>query len=92
MHNIEIDEDLHKILNKLYKKDRSRYEATIKKIEEVTNSDNIDHYKNLKHNLKDYKRAHIGSFVIIFRFNKTEDKIYFVYYDHHDNVYEWRPK
>ncbi len=92
MYKFKIEDELEKILLKIKKKDNFQYNKIRNKIKDVANSDNIDHYKNLKHDLKDYKRVHVGNFVILFRFDKIEDKIYFVYYDHHDNVYSWRPK
>jgi len=92
MYKFKIEDELAKILTKLKKKDNPQYNKIRNKIKEVVNSNNIDHYKNLRNDLKDYKRAHIGSFVILFRFDRLEDKIYFVYYNHHDNVYKWKTK
>jgi len=82
----EIHPDLDKILSKLSKKDKVQFEAILKKINEVINSENIEHYKNLKKPLQKYKRVHVySSFVLLFRID--EDKIIFRYYDHHDNIY-----
>jgi len=78
---------LQKILNKISKKDRLLYEQVLKKIEEVITSPDIEHYKNLRYDLKDKKRVHIGSFVLIFEYRKNENKIIFVGFDHHDNIY-----
>jgi len=83
-------EELKKTLKKLYVKDKRRYEATIKKIEEVISRDSetIDFYKNLKHHLKEYKRTHIDkSFVLIFKVFKKENFILFDRMEHHDNIY-----
>ena len=77
-----------KILKKLFKKDKKLYEQVIKKIEEIINNYNIEHYKNLKHDLKDYKRAHIGHFVLVFRFDKKKDLISFIDFEHHDKIYK----
>ena len=76
-----------KILNKLSKKDRQLYEQVLKKVEEVINSFDAEHYKNLRYDMKDRKRAHIGHFVLVFKFIKQENKIIFVDFDHHDNIY-----
>ena len=76
-----------KILNKLSKKDRQLYEQVLKKVEEVINSFDVEHYKNLRYDMKDRKRAHIGHFVLVFKFIKQENKIIFVDFDHHDNIY-----
>lgn len=88
MYEYEIKPFLQKILNKLSKKNKQLYEQVLKKIEEVINSYNVDAYKNLKHHLKDFKRIHIGHFVLIFKFDKSINKIFFENFDHHDNIYK----
>ena len=87
--NYEIHPDLDKILSKLSKKDKSQYEQILKKVDEVINSKEIDHYKNLRSPLQKYKRVHIGHFVLLFGIKG--DIILFRYYDHHDNIYKWIP-
>ena len=43
----------------------------VKKIIEILSSKNINHYKNLRNDLKDFKRVHINSsFVILFKLDK----------------------
>lgn len=90
MYHYEILPNLQQILNKLFKKDKSLYEQVIKKIEEIINSFDVEHYKNLRYDLKDRKRAHIGGFVLVFHFDKKENKITFMDFDHHDNIYQTR--
>ena len=68
MYNYEISEKLQKIMLKLSKKDKSLYEQLLKKIDEIINSYDMEHYKNLRYNIKDSKRIHIGHFVLIFQF------------------------
>jgi mRNA-degrading endonuclease RelE of RelBE toxin-antitoxin system len=58
------------------------------KIEEIVNSNDIEHYKNLQYDLKASKRVHIGHFVLIFRFSKNENLVIFEDFDHHDKIYE----
>lgn len=87
MYSYEIQKSLQKILKKLSKKDKDSYEKVLKKIEEILQSSNVEHYKNLQYNLSDRKRVHIGHFVLVFTFNKTENKIVFIDYDPHDNIY-----
>jgi YafQ family addiction module toxin component len=82
---LEISEKLQKILKKLLKKDRKRYEIVLNKIDEIINSD-AERYKNLSHDMKDFKRVHIDShFVLVFKvegnFIKFEDL------KHHDHIY-----
>ncbi|MCK5030276.1 MAG: type II toxin-antitoxin system RelE/ParE family toxin [Thermoplasmatales archaeon] len=88
MYKFDVSENLEKILNKLSKKDKDLYNQILKKIDEVINSKDIDHYKNLRYNMKDSKRAHIGHFVLIFQYKKEEDIILFDDFDHHDNIYK----
>jgi len=88
VYNFDVSENLEKMLNKLSKKDKDLYNQILKKIDEVINSKNIDHYKNLQHNMKNSKRAHIGHFVLIFQYKKEENLILFDDFDHHDNIYK----
>ena len=85
MREYEISDYLKKILKKLNKKDKKQYLQIINKIEEVINSSDSNHYKNLRNVMKEYKRVHIGHFVLIFRV--VGEKIYFEDYDHHDKIY-----
>ena len=87
MYNYEIKPYLKRILDKLSKKDKSLYEQVLGKIEEIINSENVEHYKNLRHDLKEFKRVHIGHFILVFNFNKKENIIYFEDFDHHDKIY-----
>jgi mRNA-degrading endonuclease RelE of RelBE toxin-antitoxin system len=87
MYNYEIIPYLQKVPNKLFKKDKQTYEQVLTKIEEIITCQNIEHYKNLKYILKDRKRIHVGSFVLVFKFIKEENKIVFMDFDHHDKVY-----
>jgi len=88
MYDYETKPPLQKILKKLSKKDKILYEQILKKINEIIYSYNIESYKNLKYNLKDFKRVHIGHFVLIFKVDKTKNKISFEDFDHHDNIYK----
>ena len=88
MYNFDVSENLEKILNKLSKKDKDLYNQILKKIDEVIHSEDVEHYKNLRYNMKDSKRVHIGHFVLIFQYKKEEDIILFDDFDHHDNIYK----
>ncbi|MEK6836077.1 MAG: addiction module toxin RelE [Nanoarchaeota archaeon] len=82
--------NLQRILNKLFKKDKTRYEQVMNKIEEIINSSDVEHYKNLRYDLSDKKRVQIGHFVLVFSFIKSEKKIKFLDFDHHDVIYKKR--
>ena len=77
-----------KTLKKLFKKDKIMYERIIRKIQGIINSDDVEHYKNLKHDLKDFKRVQIGEKVLVFKFDKKNKTIIFEDFDHHDNIYK----
>ena len=79
------------IIQKLRKKSPRRTEIIYKKVKQIINSDEItiEHYKNLKHGLKDQKRVHIDkSFVLTFKYFKEKKYILFQDFDHHDNIYK----
>jgi len=89
MREFEIEEKLHKILKKLFKKDRLKYEIIWKKINEILTIPDVEHYKNLRAPLQDFKRVHIDkSFVLIFKYDKSIDEVRFYDFDHHDKIYK----
>ena len=87
-HQFEYSEKLQKILDKLSKKNGEIYNQVLKKIQEIINSENVEHYKNLRHDLKEFKRVHIGHFVLMFKLDKNKNLISFEDFDHHDNIYK----
>lgn len=87
----DFSDELEETLSRLSKKDRQKYEAILKKIEEIASRDEntIDFYKNLSHEMKEYKRVHIAkSFVLLFKVFKKEKFILFDRLDHQDNAYK----
>ena len=88
MKEYEIKQNLKKIMEKLYRKDRKTRERIIKEINKIINSNEINHYKNLRYNLSDFKRVQIGEKVLVFTHNKMNDKIIFEDFDHHDKIYK----
>jgi len=88
MYNFDVSEHLQKILNKLSKKDKDLYNQIMKKIDEIIHSENVERYKNLRYNMKDSKRVHIGHFVLVFQYKKEENLILFDDFDHHNNIYK----
>ena len=88
MHDFNIEKELHKILQKLFKKDKKRYEIVWKKINQIVNDFDIEHYKNLRAPLNEFKRVPIdSSFVLVFKYDKLKDKVSFYYLEHHDKIY-----
>ena len=88
MYSYEYSGRLEKILKKLSKKNKQLYEQILKKVKEIINSSNIEHYKNLKYDMKDYKEVHIGHFVLVFGFDKNDNKVLFDDFDHHDKIFK----
>ena len=88
MREFEIKPELDKKLVKSSKKDKRAYEVVMEKIDEVVNSYDVEPYKNLRHNMKDSKRVHIGHFVLVFSYDKKKDFLSFLDYDHHDSIYK----
>ena len=87
MYEIKISDRLRKILKKVFKKDRNRYEIVIKKIDEILG--NPYAYKPLSHPLEGYRRVHIDShFVLIFKIDEKVKTVVFTDLDHHDNIYK----
>ena len=77
-----------RILAKLQKKDKQLYENLLNKMNEVLNSSDIEHYKNLRYDMKEFKRVQVGHFVLVFRYDRQNDMIYFADFDHHDKIYK----
>ena len=85
MYKVLFSEELNKKLEKLKKREKVRFEATTKKISEI--QQNPEHYKPLRHDLKNLRRAHIDkSFVLVFRIEDSTIK--FLDLDHHDKIYK----
>ena len=78
---------IEEVLQKLKRKDPALFRTVQKKINQIASLDkaSIQHFKNLRGNLKDYKRVHVGSFVLMFKV--VEDTIIFARFMHHDDAY-----
>lgn len=88
MYLFDVSEHLEKKLLKLSRKDKELYNKILKKIEEVIYSEDVQHYKNLRYNMKNSKRVHLGHFVLIFQYREEENLILFDDFDHHDKIYK----
>lgn len=74
-------------LDKLFFKDKILAIAVRKKIVQIISLDEvaIQHFKNLRHGLSDYKRVQIGSFILMFKIEGNT--IIFDRFRHHDEAY-----
>ena len=88
MREFLVEDQLRKTLAKLFKRDKVTYEAIMAKMNEIVSCLDVSHYKNLRSPMQEFKRVHIrGSFVLIFKYNFSDDKIIFYDFDHHDTIY-----
>ena len=60
----------------------------LNKIDEILSCSNLDHYKNLRGNLKKYKRVHVNNSYVILFYDNLNDIVFFEDYAHHDIVYK----
>lgn len=86
MREYVISRSLAKTFEKLSKKDPVTLERIFLKIEEIVSGD-IVHYKNLRYSMKECRRVHIGSYVLVFSYDPAEDLVMFLAFEHHDEVY-----
>jgi YafQ family addiction module toxin component len=83
------EEKLKKKLSILSRKDPKRYLILMKKVEEIITCNNVDRYKSLRKPLQNFKRVHIDAhFVLVFKYEKNKDVVFFYDFDHHDNIYK----
>lgn len=86
-YSLEISEELHKIFEKLSKKDKIAFEAIDKKVNEILQ--NPYHYKPLNAPMQNKRRVHIASsFVLIFIIEEEIKKVKLLEFEHHDNAYK----
>lgn len=79
-------EEIIKKLLRIKRKNGSFYISVRKKMDWIIENP-LHKFKNLKHNLKGYKRIHLGHFVLIFIINHENQEIFFEDFDHHDKAY-----
>ncbi|MBI2105847.1 hypothetical protein HYT56_03355 [Candidatus Woesearchaeota archaeon] len=90
MFDFDLSDELKIKIRKLLKKDKEKVKIINEKVKEIVNNDinSIERYKNLRRELKDFKRVHIDKhFVLIFKVDKENNFILFEDFDHHDKIY-----
>jgi len=91
MYTLKLKQEADKIFLKLSKKNPKQLRIIAKKIDEIR--ENPHGYKFLKPPLGGFNRVHIDKhFVLIFKIDHEQEFVEVYYYDHHDSVYDWRPK
>lgn len=89
--SFSLSDELKETIEKLAKKNKKTVDIVNKKIKEIISNDEItiEHYKNMRYELSDYKRVHIEkSFVLMFKVFKKEKFILFDKLKHHDDTYK----
>lgn len=76
--------EFKKILEKMAKKDKPGLKRIENKVYKIVSNPLIG--KPLRNVMKNYRRVHIGSFVLVYKIESEE--ITFIDYDHHDRVYK----
>ena len=81
---IVYSERLEEILARLKKKNQPVFQQTLRQIDKILREPAIG--KPLRYTLKNRRRVHVGSFVLIYEFRNGE--LRFLDFDHHDNIYK----
>ncbi len=89
-------EDAHKSITKVvysreferalirYKRDKNFFERLTQQMEKILREPNVG--KPLRYTLKNRRRMHVGSFVLVYEFHNSE--LRFLDFDHHDKIYK----
>lgn len=86
-----LSDSLRKVLEKLASRNKPLAIAVNKKIKQICSCDDelVNHYKNLRNELSDFKRAHVErSFVLLFKVDFVKKRVLFVKLGHHNKVYK----
>ncbi|MEI8363973.1 MAG: addiction module toxin RelE [archaeon] len=87
----DLSDNLKDKIKKLSKKDPLLIDILYKKINEIISQtpETIEHYKNLRNELSNRMRVHIGkSHVLTFVYYKQDNFILFWDFAHHDEIYK----
>jgi len=76
--------EFERILVKLAKREKELFEQLQGQIEKIIKDPTIG--KPLRYSLKNRRRVHLGSFVLVYEFHESE--LRFLDFDHHDKIYK----
>ncbi len=86
IYELEVEEYVKRIFEKLKKKDPCQAEIVKRKIKKIL--ENPHQFKPLKGNMSGMRRVHIGkSFVLVYKIIESEKVVRILDYEHHDRVY-----
>lgn len=77
-------DEFERALRKWKKRDHYLFEQLVNKMERIINDPTVG--KPLRYTLKNRRRIHINSFVLVYEFHN--DEVRFIDFDHHDRVYK----
>ncbi len=91
MYSLDIKPEADKTFKKLVKKNPKQLRIIGNKIAEIRQNPHHS-YKPLRKPLQNLRRVHIDKhFVLIFSIDHQQKTATIYCFDHHDNVYKWRP-
>ncbi|MFC1698315.1 type II toxin-antitoxin system RelE/ParE family toxin [Nanoarchaeota archaeon] len=91
MYDLYVKPEADKIFEKLAKKNQKQLFIIHKKILEIRQNPNHK-YKFLRKPIQSFNRIHVDKhFVLIFKIDHDRKFVDIYYFNHHDNVYDWRP-
>ena len=85
MYSISVKEHVEKIFRRLEKRDKKQLKILGKKLQQI--AENPQHFKPLRAPMQNKRRAHIGSFILIYSINEKNTTIIVEDYTHHDEAY-----
>ena len=85
IYDLEVSEKLDRVFAKLAKKDRKQLEQINKKVLEIRKRPYLE--KPLRKPLQGRRRAHVGSFVLLYSIDENRGVVRLLEYEHHDRVY-----
>jgi len=85
MYKIKVRKEAERVLKKLAKKDKISSIYISKKIKEI--QENLYQFKPLKKPLQNYRRVHIGNYVLVYLIEEDTKTVIIERYKHHDEAY-----
>lgn len=86
-YTLGVRESVDRLFSKLAKKNPKQMIVVGKKIRQILA--NPYHFKPLKAPMQHLRRAHVGSFVLVYSIDEGNKVITIEDYAHHDKVYMW---
>ncbi len=86
MYKIAVRKETEAVFKKLAKKDKISSVYISKKIEEIR--ENPYHFKPLRNPLQNFRRVHIGNYVLVYSIDEKTKAVIIEKYKYHDEVYK----